>query len=207
MSVNNRHSSHQDEESQYEAVRLLIVRATEIAEERLERRSQEILHRITVLGETFSDIAREMIPDITERSLNLGQMSVARAARKLFSQGQYEAIAEKNKLKGASLGGTSFHPQGFDATKGKIVPNGHRSLWSNEELQALRDMKEDTSGAYLYDGGLHSGRPSFTFIASLLNEEFKGIRPPRTANAYKRMWDRLVVENDDSDKEEALAQE
>ncbi len=184
-------------------VRHMIAMASEIAEQKLLSQSAEILNRINALGETFSDIARAMIPEVTQHSLNLGQMAVARAVRELFSEDEYAVLAAKNKLKGASKGGSSFHPVGFDPRKEKFTPNGHRPLWPDEELQALKEMKADQTGAYLYKGGLHDGRPSFTYIASLLNERFRDIRPSRTANACKRMWDRLV-ESDGN--EESLAQ-
>ena len=159
--------------------------------ERLSETVDESEVRIRSLrGDTFEDIAKVLLPDEYETCSRIAQMAVSHVARRIFSTLGMKIIRARNKRIAASRGGLAFRPRKGECAELEESDKQNVS-WSEEEVNDLIHLVED--GNYVYEGGMHDGKPCYPLIAEDLNVTYHNSIAIRTANACCRKYKREVA--------------
>jgi len=138
---------------------------------------------------TFQEVGEELFPDT---HVKIAQMAVSHAARDVLTPEELEEVRERNRSSGGTKGALSFMPEGY-VRNGSADPVEQKTKWPPEEVERL--LMLCAMPAYQYNGGMHDGKPCFSMICHLLNEEFHGGERIRNANNCARKWLRLLRAN------------
>lgn len=166
--------------------------AERLKDQELMRHTQSIVERVTERRETFSAIARELLPHETEFEIVAGQMAVSLLAQQCLDPATYLEVVKRNRTEGAKNARKSARPDGYEEDPQHDFNHGKKPRWVAEELLALFDLLEDPT--FQYQNGPHEGEPCFPAIAAELNREFADLREPRRPNAYASKIRRILEE-------------
>ncbi len=154
-----------------------------------------VQQRVLSEGETISDAARGLLPELAAQNLRAAQAVISNILRSVLSRAEYRELAERNRTIGGKKGAYTFHPDGFVAPLRRSSRRKKKPHWLPEEADALRKILADQSSTYRYSGGLHEGALSYSLIAQVLNQGFKGRRPRRSPNSVFRFAQRLLKQD------------
>lgn len=151
--------------------------------EKLAREQGDRVRELLAGGSNYEGVARQVLSaEQVERSIEVSTNIVMRAAHALFDgdEAALEAITKRNRQAGVVRGGSLGGPK---AIKETLKVQG-KAEWSDAERARLDELIQDP--ACQYQGGRHNGDPIIDRVMDQLNQEFLGVRPPRTRIAVKR---------------------
>lgn len=170
------------------------IAAQRLADQELQRHAENILLRVLENRETFSAIARELLPKETEFDIVAGQMAVSLLVQKNVDLDTYQEIIKRNRAEGAKNARKSARPTGFQNLDEGEVDVGSKSRWRQEEITELLRLVNDDQ--FKYKNGPHHGEPCFPAISIQLNKQFALFRPARRPAAFASKIRRMAEERD-----------
>ncbi len=168
---------------------------------------EAVRRRVVEEGETISDAAKQLLPDLAVKNTRAAQAVISQILRSILTDAEYREIADRNRTLGGRKGGYKFHPEGFVTPSRRISRKltRWREPWSDQETEVLRKILADTTGRYRYSSGLHAGSLSYSLIAQVLNTGFAGQRASRTPNSVFRFAKRLSEDSDTMEENSSAA--